>query len=658
MIRNLRTRYKILLLPLLAVVVFLAILFLVYREGTENDALMRDIETRSFPAAGGIRQLRETLDEVRRHFESAEDPPSADQAERSEMLRQRFLSRLLAVKSSRTVLPESLDQLGADFQSYFTMEQEMAAAGEQAAEVTLVEESNGDGPSGEAALSEAGGRLTAALDQLSDAYEQDVREAFSEVATNNRDAILRIAGVVGLGILLLAILAFLVDRSLTLPLRAAVTYADRLAEGELDAEIRGHSQDEAGKLLDSLGNVVTYLRETASGADAVADGDLTVEIRPRSRDDVFGNALHRMVVSLRGMIGNVKESSAGVLVAADQISRAGTDIAGGAEQQSAATEETSSTMVEIASQIDSVAQSTQQLANNVEETSASIQEMGASIDEVAKNGDVLLSAVEETSATIEEMTASLEGIDSKVAVVDSVSRDAAESVKEGGARLTEVISGIEGSSRDIVKIVKIIEEIADQTNLLALNAAIEAARAGDAGRGFAVVADEVKRLAARSVDSTARITNYAETVQEDTARAVGITQSILEEIAESVNRTTTLVGEVSLATREQSGGAAQILGTAQNMQDITRQVAFAAREQSNSAREITGAVESMNSMTQQVAQSSVEQKRGGDMVVRAIDQIAEIAQQNLIASRDLTTATGSLMSEADQLRKMSEVFKT
>ena len=100
------------------------------------------------------------------------------------------------------------------------------------------------------------------------------------------------------------------------------------------------------------------------------------------------------------------------------------------------------------------------------------------------------------------------------------------------------------------------------------------------------------------------------------------------------------------------------LGTAQNMQDITRQVAFAAREQSNSAREITGAIESMNSMTQQVAQSSVEQKRGGDMVVRAIDQIAEIAQQNLLASRDLTEATGSLMSEADQLRKMSEVFKT
>jgi methyl-accepting chemotaxis protein len=453
-------------------------------------------------------------------------------------------------------------------------------------------------------------------------------------------------------------MSLVLAKGLSVPVVRMAASANKAARGDLmdslDYDSRG---DEVGELSRSMNAMYAYLKDMSAVANTIAEGNLAVKVEPRSGEDMFGNAFKRMAESLQRMIGEIKRAASQVATSADEISASSVQITKGAETQSSSTDQTSSTMVEIASQIDSVARSSQGLASKVSETSSSIQEIGVTIDQVAKNADSLLSSVEETSATIEQMAVTVQGISGKLVKVDEVSRDAAKIASEGGTELSRMITGIGASSKDISKIVKIIEEIADQTNLLALNAAIEAARAGDAGKGFAVVAEEVKRLAERSMNSTREISVFIENVQKDTGEAVELTQGVLRQIVDSVTKTSGLVSEVSVASQEQSNGANQILRTATGMQQLTRDVAGAAKEQSEGARGIMKSVEVMNQMTKQVADACGEQKRGGDMVVKAVESIAQVAQQNLSATEQLSRATESLAKEADRLQKMAEMFR-
>jgi methyl-accepting chemotaxis protein len=463
------------------------------------------------------------------------------------------------------------------------------------------------------------------------------------------------------GILVVAFLlmvAWQLYGSINKPVARAVRAADQLSQGnmEVDVEVDQKQTDEIGALLTSMQKMLAYLREMADVAGAIATGDLRTQVDPRSEADLFSRAFRDMSENLRNMIGRVKEAAEAVASSAGEIAGSSSQITRGAETQSASSEETLSTMVEIAAQIDSVARSSQALAVNVDQTSSSIQEMGASIEEVAKNSTNLLTSVEETSSTIEEMAASIQSIEAKVRVVDDVSREAAKIANVRGDELSLKIGTIAVASKDIGKIVGIIEDIADQTNLLALNAAIEAAHAGDAGRGFAVVAEEVKRLAERSVSSTREIVQVVENVQKGTNDAIVLTREILSQIVSAVTRTSELVGEVYAATQEQSGGAAQILSTSTHMQNVTRQLASAAKEQANGARDMMKAVEVMNRMTQQVADASREQKQGGDLVVKAVERIAQIAQLNLSAAEQLSASTQKLSHEAERLLSVAEVF--
>ena len=105
------------------------------------------------------------------------------------------------------------------------------------------------------------------------------------------------------------------------------------------------------------------------------------------------------------------------------------------------------------------------------------------------------------ASSVNEMAATIEEISNNVNSTASL----AKSSEELTSATIQIVAALDEGSRKIGKVVEVIQDLADQTNLLALNATIEAARAGDAGRSFAVVANEVKQLAGGTADATQNI---------------------------------------------------------------------------------------------------------------------------------------------------------
>ena len=444
---------------------------------------------------------------------------------------------------------------------------------------------------------------------------------------------------------------------------------------------------------------IAPLSRLADYARLIAEGDISKETGITVKNEIgdLTNAMNDAVKGLRDIILKTKGLSANVAVAVKKIEESAHSIRAGSEQQSQTmrdislsaerlnnmatnaaedmdhlfrmSEGTSSSLLEMAASIEEVDGNVGDLTVTVGDVSISIEEIANLLKEVASGVDNISKGADETASSLIEIDASAMEIERNTKESAELSHEVAregergvkamelthngmEKVKDSMSALAVVIDELGQRSKEIGKILNVIDDVAVETNLLALNAAILAAQAGEHGKSFGVVADEIRELSERTAVSTKEITSIVSGIQGQIKRAVVSAEEGMSKVIEGEKLSTETIAilmvimerfktfqnmslKIAEATKEQASGSKRVT---QNLEAITHtihQMARATQEQYQGSTQIVKSVEKMKNLVSHIKKATAEQAKGSKVIASNTEDVMKFAKELDALSSDL-----------------------
>jgi methyl-accepting chemotaxis protein len=481
----------------------------------------------------------------------------------------------------------------------------------------------------------------------------------TKTATNNMLMLL------GLSFLAAISLGIFITRQVTSSVKTLQALMVEVEKGDLTVSGTVDSEDEMGQLTLSFNKLIGTMRQMTK---EIYDTAITLN---QSSNSML--AVAEVVASnseeMSAVVGGASVATEGITVSVNHGANSSLELSGNIHSISVATEEISATIHSLASASEQASVSLDQVSVLVEKISGGINLVAGSAKDVSGSVSHVVTAVKEINLSLNEVSKNCERS-------IFVAKDAEMRAQE----TTVIIQKLNGLSKQIGKVVTLINDIADQTNMLALNAAIEAAGAGDAGKGFAVVANEVKELAKQTSGATDVIANQIESMQaemEEAVRAVGgITQVIdainenSNNIAIAVTEQSTVVGNISTAVVTAAEKLNLISNEIGDIAEKSRNVARGAAESTQGVKEIAHSVsdlsltagdlakntESASVRMNDVANTSQKIAVNVEEVYRSIGEIDKASNNTATKGVETAVAANKLVVVSTKLEELAKRF--
>lgn len=278
------------------------------------------------------------------------------------------------------------------------------------------------------------------------------------------------------------------------------------------------------------------------------NGDLTLRVNIATRDEFgeLGKSFDKFIEKIQDLIADITQSINLAKTAAVDLSATFKVTAEAVDKQTF--------------EVNSISHATTEMTAISSQVSSGAREISQSVLNIDQNAQSTLNNVRQAAQSVNELVAE---------------------VTQG----TETINSLKNHVTSIEPVLAEINGIAEQTNLLALNAAIEAARAGEQGRGFAVVADEVRSLATRtqgstntiqqsitqlrsSADESVRVINNSMSKGTQTTEITSQAEESLHQVAIEISRLTEMNQQTSDAITHQEQSVTSIASSVSHLQAL------------------------------------------------------------------------------------------
>ena len=245
----------------------------------------------------------------------------------------------------------------------------------------------------------------------------------------------------------------------------------------------------------------------------------------------------------------------------------------------------------------SMAAAVEEMSSSVAEITSTMEELSASSTQIADHSQSVVDVANLTLDSSKKGASAMQQLQQRMGEIHRDNEQSLHEIMELGAK-----------SKQISKVMDLINTLADQTKLIAFNAALEASSAGESGKRFSVVAGEIRRLADSVTDSTREIEDRIQEIQDSISRLVitsekgsnsiqagmevsSVTAEDLNALVRAASQTSSAAQQISMSTRQQKTASSQVV-------IALRDIANASAHNAQSVRNITEISEEMLSMSE------------------------------------------------------------